>query len=83
MFKQLAFVCALALPVSAMADDKKESKADKEYEELLEKSHSTRCIQSKSLLEQLNISVYSATFSEVRLHQEARLVAVSASAAIR
>ena len=42
MFKKLAFVCALALPISAAADDHQESKeskkAEKEYQELLEKS---------------------------------------------
>ena len=86
MFKKLAFVCALALPVSAMADDKKESKkADKEYEELLEKSPFNKMYPKQIAPGAAEyFGVFNSLFSEGAIaSKEARLVAVSASAAIR
>ncbi len=86
MMKAFIFVCALVIPVTSFAKDKdKAESADKEYQELLEKSPFNKMYPKQIAPEAAAyFGAFNSLFSEGPIaSKESRLVAISASAAIR
>ena len=86
MMKAFIFVCALVIPVTSFAKDKdKTDSADTEYKELLEKSPFNKMYPKQIAPE---AAAYFGTFNSLFTDgpiasKESRLVAISASAAMR
>ena len=86
MMKAFIFVCALVIPVTSFAKDKdKAESADTEYQELLEKSPFNKMYPKQIAPEAAAyFGAFNSLFSEGPIaSKESRLVAISASAAIR